>query len=459
MEKFVDREEEMKYLNSEYNKKESSLVVLYGRRRIGKTSLIKEFGKDKEMIYFLATEESETQNMKQLSTMVFEQMNLSSVVANDWDSIFKLLVNVKTKHKKVIVIDEFQYLGKINPAFPSIFQRIWDTILKDENVMVILCGSLISMMESQVLNYSSPLYGRRTGQIKLKQIPFKNYSDFFNKEISEKNLIEKYAVTGGVPKYIESFTEGVNIYNEIEKNILNKQSYLYEEPYFLLQHEVSEVGSYFSIIKTIAAGNKKIGNMASSLSVNPTNLSKYIQTLINLDILEREVPITEENPEKSKKGRYNIKDNYIAFWFQFIYPNKAFLEMGNNELVMDRIKNHFTDNHVSFVYENVCKEKMVEYNLGGKLGFTFDKIGRWWNNNEEIDIVAIDSNGNDIIFGECKYTNKPMDVDVLFDLENKSKNVDWKNERRKERYILFSINGYTKRLMELVENRDNVILG
>ena len=413
------------------------------------------------MIYFLATEESETQNMKQLSTMVFEQMGLEMAVApmNDWDSIFKLLIKVKTNHKKVIVIDEFQYLGKINPAFPSIFQRIWDTILKDENVMVILCGSLINMMESQVLNYSSPLYGRRTGQIKLKQIPFKNYDEFFGKKISEKGLIEKYAVTGGVPKYIESFTEGANIYNEIEKNILNKQSYLYEEPYFLLQHEVSEVGSYFSIIKTIAAGNKKMGNIASSLSVNQTNLSKYMQTLINLDILEREVPITEENPEKSKKGRYNIKDNYMAFWFQFIYPNKAFLEMGNSELVMERIKNHFIDNHVSFVYENVCKEKMLEYNVSGKLGFTFDKIGRWWNNNEEIDIVAMDSNGNDIIFGECKYTNKPMDVDVLFDLENKSKNVDWKNENRNEKFILFSVNGYTKRLIELAKNRDNVILG
>lgn len=163
-------------------------------------------------------------------------MDLSLVVApmNNWDSIFKLLIKVKTKHKKVIVIDEFQYLGKINPAFPSIFQRIWDTILKDENVMVILCGSLINMMESQVLNYSSPLYGRRTGQIKLKQIPFKNYNEFFSKKISEKNLIEKYAVTGGVPKYIESFTEGVNIYNEIEK--MEKNEYLMQNIYYNILH-------------------------------------------------------------------------------------------------------------------------------------------------------------------------------------------------------------------------------
>lgn len=457
MQKFIDREKELEYLNSEYKKKESSLIVLYGRRRIGKTSLIKEFGKDKDMIYFLATEESEQQNLMQLTTIILDNLNLQDVQFENWDSAFKFIVNVKTKNKKVIVIDEFQYLGKINSAFPSIFQRIWDNILKDENIMVILCGSLINMMESQVLNYSSPLYGRRTGQIKLKQIPFKFYNEFFEKNLSEKTLIEKYAVTGGVPKYIESFTQGSNIYNEIEKNILNNQSYLYEEPYFLLQNEVSEVGSYFSIIKTIAAGNKKMGNIASKLNVSPTNLSKYLLTLCNLDILEREVPITEENPEKSKKGRYSIKDNYIAFWFQFIYPNKAFLELGNTQLVMKKIKNHFIDNHASYIYENICKEKMWDLNIEGKLGFTFDKIGRWWNNNEEIDIVAFDSNGNDIVFGECKYTNKPMDVDVLVELERKAESVEWNKGSRREKFVLFSVNGYSKRLMEMAEVRENLI--
>lgn len=458
MQKFIDREKELEYLNSEYKKKESSLVVLYGRRRIGKTSLIKEFGKNKDMLYFLATEESEQQNLMQLNTVILDNLKLQDVQFENWDSAFKFIVNAKNKNKKVIVIDEFQYLGKINSAFPSIFQRIWDNILKDEDIMVILCGSLINMMESQVLNYSSPLYGRRTGQIKLKQIPFKFYNEFFEKNLSEKTLIEKYAVTGGVPKYIESFIQGSNIYNEIEKSILNNQSYLYEEPYFLLQNEVSEVGSYFSIIKTIATGNRKMGNIASKLNVSPTNLSKYLLILCNLDILEREVPITEENPEKSKKGRYSIKDNYIAFWFQFIYPNKAFLEMGNTQLVMEKIKNHFIDNHASFVYENICKEKMWDLNVAGKLGFTFDKIGRWWNNNEEIDIVAFDSNGNDIIFGECKYTNKAMDVDVLFELEKKAESVEWNKGRRREKFILFSVNGYSKRLIQLAEIKGNLIL-
>ena len=196
--------------------------------------------------------------------------------------------------KPVIVLDEFQYLGKANPAFPSIFQRIWEEILKDKSVMVILCGSLISMMESQTLAYGSPLYGRRTAQIRLKQIPFSYYHEFFPNK-NRRELIEMYAVTGGVPKYIELFSESKDIYSAIQKCVLNRSGYLYDEPHFLLRQEVSEVGSYFSIIKAIAAGNSKLSAISSILEIKATSLTKYLKTLIDLDILEREVPVTEDN--------------------------------------------------------------------------------------------------------------------------------------------------------------------
>lgn len=457
---FIGRENELKFLNNEYKKEGSSLVVLYGRRRIGKTSLIKEFGKDKDMIYFLATEESEIQNRENFCTKISENLKQKYTIINmnTWKDVFEYLVEAKKDKKVIIVIDEFQYLGKVNQSFPSVFQKIWDETLKDKNVMVILCGSLINMMQNQVLSYSSPLYGRRTGQIKLKQIPFKNYSEFFDKEISRKDLIEKYSVTGGVPKYIESLQDNKDIYVCIDENILNKQGYLYEEPYFLLQNEVSEVGSYFSIIKSIALGNSKIGKIASSLSVTQNNLTKYLQTLINLDILEREIPITETNPEKSKKGQYRIKDNYISFWFKFIYPNKDLLELEESKAVLNKIKNNFIDNHVSFVYEDVCRQNMWDLSLAGKIDSTFDRVGKWWDNNEEIDIVAIDSLGNDIVFGECKYRNTKVDVDVFYELMGKAKLVDWKKETRKEKYVLFSINGFTDRLKELAKSRGDIYL-
>ncbi len=462
MGKFIDREQEMAFLEKEYAKKESSFVVLYGRRRIGKTSLIKEFGKNKDMIYWLVTEESEAQNRNHFKKLIAENLAnpfLETAMIEEWEPLFCMLVENKIKSKKVIIIDEFQYLGKTNPAFPSIFQKIWDEFLKDKKVMVILCGSLIHMMEAQVLNYSSPLYGRRTGQIKLKQIPFRYYKEFFRRNISKRELIEKYAVTGGVPKYIESFKNEEDIYAGIQNHILNPESYLYEEPHFLLQSEVSEVGSYFSVIKSIAAGNRKLGNIASNLSVSPTSLSKYLQVLVNLDILEREVPVTEENPEKSKKGQYHIKDHFIAFWFQFVYPNRAFLEMDEKRIVLRKIKNNFVDNHVSYVYEKVCREELWDLNVKGKLGMTFDKLGRWWNAKEEIDLVGIDSMGKDIVFGECKYyKNKLMEVETFYQLKEKAKLVDWNREKRTEKYVLFSITGYTPELKKLAKKREDLIL-
>lgn len=462
MEKFIDRKKELDFLEKEYKSNKSSLIILYGRRRIGKTSLIKEFGKNKDMIYFLATEESEKQNIEAFQKIIAEKTNndlLYHTNIDSWETIFKILVEEKIDNKKILVIDEFQYLGKTNTAFPSIFQKIWDEILKEKNIMVILCGSLINMMETQTLSYNSPLYGRRTGQIKLKQIPFENYKEFFENKLNERQLIEKYAVTGGVPKYIESFKNNKNIYEEIKENIINRQSYLYEEPIFLLQNEVSEIGSYFSIIKSIAQGNRKLGNIASNLSVSPTNLSKYLQTLINLDIIEREVPITQMNQEKSKKGQYKIKDNFLAFWFQFIYPNKAFIEIGQETAVLNKIKSNFVYNHLAYIYEEICKEKMWKLNIDGKLEMTFDKIGRWWNSQNEIDLVGIDTNGKNIIFGECKYyTNKLVDVDVYYELKEKAKSVEWKNNQRNEKYIIFSINGYTNKLKKLAKSRNDLIL-
>lgn len=332
MKHFVDREQEMETLQSEYEKDGSALVVLYGRRRVGKTTLISEFIKDKNALFFLASEESEAQNRSLLKEKVAEFINsdlLRSAEVKSWDVLFQSIMDTPFESKPVIVLDEFQYLGKANPAFPSIFQRIWEEILKDKSVMVILCGSLISMMESQTLAYGSPLYGRRTAQIRLKQIPFAYYHEFFPGK-SHRELIEMYAVTGGVPKYIELFSESGDIYSAIRKCVLNRSGYLYDEPHFLLQQEVTEVGSYFSIMRAIAAGNSKLSAISAVLEIKATSLTKYLKTLIDLDILEREVPITEENPERSKKGLYKIKDNYLRFWFAFVYPNMSFIESGHS---------------------------------------------------------------------------------------------------------------------------------
>ena len=271
-------------------------------------------------------------------------------------------------------------------------------------------------------------------------------------------MIELYSVTGGVPKYIRSFAECKDIYDAIRKGVLNKSSYLYDEPHFLLQQEISEIGSYFSIIKAIAAGNSKLSAIASLLEIKATSLTKYLRTLMDLDILEREVPVTEENPEKSKKGLYKIKDNYIRFWFAFIYPNLSFLESGNNRIVMDKIKQGFIPHQVSCVYEDVCREKMWEMNADNAWPFQFSKIGRYWDSQTEIDIAALDSDGDNLILGECKYWKEPVGINILHDLERKAQNVNWKKSTRNTWYILFSSNGFTTELQQLAEIRKDVLL-
>lgn len=460
MKQFVDRDSELSFLDSEYRRDSSSMVVLYGRRRVGKTALLSEFIKGKQALYYLVTEESEAQNRASFQNMIADFTGnplLENASVDSWELIFQTLLNDTRDKKIIIAIDEFQYLGKSNPAFPSVFQRIWDTLLKDANVMVILCGSLISMMESLALNYESPLYGRRTGQIKLKQIPFRRYHEFFP-EKSRRELIEFYSITGGIPKYIELFYDNEDVYSAIEANILNKASFLYDEPNFLLQREVSEVGSYFSVIKTIAAGNQKLSKISTALEIKQTGLTKYLKTLINLNILEREVPVTEENPEKSKRGLYKIKDNFILFWFRFIYPNLSYIESGNEELAMKKIRQNLTDRHISYVYEDVCIEEMWQMNADDTWDFHFDKVGRWWSNSTEIDLVALDHTGGNIVFGECKYWSGKVGIDVLTALEEKAKEVEWRNQERHNHYVLFSINGFTDDLIALAQTRNDILL-
>lgn len=460
MNKFIGREKELLILNREYENNKSSLVVLYGNRGVGKTSIVKEFAKDKDIMYFLATEESEFKNIINFSAKMKKYLkcecNMSDMYT--WEGVLKFVARQKTKRKKVIVIDKTQNLYRENVYFISSIKRILSEELEYENMMIILLISPTSMLQNDIFENNRNSSKLET-KCMIEPFNFGTYSNFFEKELNRIEQIERYSVTGGIPKYIESFKNNKNIFKQIKENILNNESYLYEEPYFLLRSEVSDIGSYFSIIKSIVTGNRKIDKIAANLCINQTSLSEYLQTLINLDIIEQEIPITEQNYDKSKKGKYRIKDNFICFWFKFIYPNRDLLELGEIKMCLDKIKKNFIDNHVAFIYEDICRQEMWDLNISQKLGMNFDRIGKWWNDNEEIDIVGIDTSSNDIIFGECKYTNRKMDVDAYYKLREKAKLVDWNKDKRNEKYILFSISGYTDKLKELSLSNNDIILG
>lgn len=459
--KFVDRQKEMATLEKEYKRKDASFVVVYGRRRTGKTTLIHEFCKDKISLSFLATEENERQNMQAFQNKVYELTHnelLQSISVTNWEILFQEVANNAKEERVVLFIDEFQYLGKANTAFPSVFMKIWDEILSQSNIMLIVCGSLIHMMVSQVLNYNSPLYGRRTAQIKMQQIPYSYYHEFMP-NIPTSQLIEKYAVTGGVPKYINLFQTNNDIYEEIKINILETTSFLYEEPLYLLQNEVNEINHYFTIIKVIAFGHHKLSDISKTTGLKQTTLTKYLLTLQELDIVTRQVPVTEEIPEKSKKGLYFLKDNYFKFWFTFVYPYRDLIETGRTDYVLNKIQKGFIASHVGYVYEDICREHVWSLLDDSSLNIDFNRVGRWWGHKDvEIDIVAYDSLGNDILFGECKYSKNPKDVNVFYDLKEKVSYVSWNNKSRQERFVIYSKSGFTDKLVQLSKNRNDLIL-
>ena len=451
--KFINRKKEMQTLEKEFSK-ENSFTVIYGRRRTGKTTLIKEFIKNKNAFYFFADKQNEKIQIERFKYQMSDHFNdefLQNIELKNWDGIFDYLISKSSSQEKlVLVIDEFQYLCIVNKEFSSIFQRIYDEKLKDSNIMLILCGSLISMMYSQVLAYDSPLYGRRTSQIRLKPIEFEYYNEFFENK-NQRELIEYYSVTGGIPKYIQEFNKEESILWNIENNIFNNNNFLYSEPKFLLQEEISDLSRYFSILQAISNGDTKMSAIASRLSLNSSSLTPYISKLIELDILKREIPVTE-NINNSKKTLYYIKDNYLAFWFNYVYPYQSYLEIDNLRFPMEKLKSNF-NLWISKAYERLCLDSILK---DEKIPFPLMKTGRWWDKNDEIDVVGL---GEDkIIFGECKWSEKHVGLNVLYQLKEKSKKVKWKNGIREEFFILYSKSGFSDDLIKLAKEDSKIIL-
>lgn len=463
--KFIGRKAELEKLNTEYERN-GGFVVIYGRRRVGKTTLIKEFLKKKTAFYFLATEELESQSMKRLAGVVARTTKnsyLQNAAFTDWLDLFQVIADYKTEEKKVLVIDEFPYLVKTNPAFPSILQNAWDEILKDSNVMLILSGSLIGMMQKHTLSYDSPLYGRRTAQMRLASLPF---TDIYGvQKMPFEQAVEQYAVTGGVPKYLEFFEDDRGLEEQLKDAVLSKSGFLYEEPNFLLKSEFLTAVNYFSIIKAIADGNHKLGKIAGVLGQETSALTPYLSTLADLGFIEKKTPVTEKNPEKSRKGLYFILDNFIRFWFHYVYPYKGELELDNMQIVLDEIRKDFVEKFVAFAYEDICKNIFADLCKNGTISFVPSRIGSYWLNyfdgDTEIDVMAIDHQNKRIFAGECKYHAKPVDVSVYFALKKK---VDGIAEIRKAYqgydviFGVFSKSSFTQRMLDTAKDNTGLIL-
>jgi len=464
--KFIGRQSELATLEQEYAR-ESGFVVIYGRRRVGKTTLIKEFLKGKKAFYFLATKEVESQSMKRFAGVIARNTNnstLSKVVFNDWLDLFQVVADYNPDEKKVIVIDEFPYLVKTNEAFPSILQNAWDEILKDRNVMLILCGSLLGMMKKHALSYESPIYGRRTAQIRLMPLTFTQLYE--TQSLSFTDAVEQYAVTGGVPKYLEFFDSKRSLNEELLSTVLSKNGFLYEEPQFLLENEVQTPNNYFSIIKAIADGNHRLSKISDALGLDTSKLTPYLTTLSELGFIEKQVPITERNADKSRKGLYFIADNFIRFWFHYVYPFKGELELDNPQIVLDELDKDFVEKFVAFEYESICQNIFAMLCEKGAIEFTPSKIGSYWlnelgNENTQIDVMAVDNKRKILFAGECKYHLSPVDATVYFKLKKKveeSAEIQAAFPGYRVIYGVFSKSGFKQRLIDVASESESILL-
>jgi AAA+ ATPase superfamily predicted ATPase len=453
--KFVNREPELLFLQDHYRQKGAKLIPVYGRRRVGKTRLIREFIKDKPHIYYLCEQTSGKDQLREISSRIgefFAEPLLINRPFSSWGELFEFLGRQKKKY--VFVFDEYPYLCMANKGISSLFQKGWDLYLNNSNVFLMLSGSSIGMMEREVLFYKAPLYGRRTGQVQLNPFSFVQTSIFFpRKKVNE--LVEIYTLLGGIPAYLLQYDSNLNLWQNIETNILKPESYLAKEPEFIIREELREPRTYLTLLKAIADGKRKFGDIANASGLTKTSLPKYLHVLESLRFIEREVPVTEKLPEKSKKGLYRLQDNFFNFYFSLVFPFRSDLEKGSIDFVLqDKIRPRF-DFLVSFVFEDICAEWVLQ---GLQKLPQFDRVGRFWDKDTEIDLVALNEKHKEILFAECKWSRRPVGENIYNALLQKKQQVLWNKDNRKEYFALFAKSGFTLQLKKLAEKKANLFL-
>ncbi|MBI3051840.1 ATP-binding protein [Candidatus Woesearchaeota archaeon] len=431
---FLNRKAELQELEKLYGESKPKLVILYGRRRVGKTALLWEFAKKNKGLYLLGRQESEAEQLRRFSEEIAEFFNDSFLKVNPlsgWDAFFTYLGEKLSKSKVPLFFDEFPYMVESNKSLPSILQDYWDNTFSKTSAFIILCGSSISMMEG-LAGYKSPLYGRRTEQIILEPLTFFQAAEFF-KGMSREDAVTFYSVLGGSPAYLLEFNLGKNLLDNIKDNMLQRAKFLYNDVMFVLREELHEPRNYFSILHSVSKGNAKIGEIVNDTGLPKGTVSKYLSVLSDLRIVERRVPITEKRMQNSRKGLYFIKDNYFNFWFRFVFQNISYIEQGRiDKLVDERIKPELNA-YIGRQFENMAFQWLQKK-------FQSYLWGRWWHGDKELDCVGIDEKNRKIAFVEVKWSSlTDADINSVFaELKGKSQFVSWESEGRAEEFMIIA---------------------
>ena len=457
---FLGRRKELGVLEQAYSEGRA-FVVMYGRRRVGKTRLIKQFIQNKHALYFLASKESAPLNRQRFARAVGDFVGMPAIGQgryDDWRPLFQIIAEHARNTASVLIIDELPYLVETDPSFTSVLQYAWDEQLEDAGVMLILCGSHMHMMEQSTLVEGSPLYGRSTAQVKLKPFMFDEFSEGFEDRTFEDQM-RTYAVTGGVPKYFELFERGT-FDDNVKRHALSTSGFLYNEPRFLLAQDTRIPVTHYSILRAMAYGNHKPSEIAGMLERPQTEISPYLKTLERLGYIERRVPVTELAPDKSKNGLYFIADGLLNFWFTYVLPFEGELEMDNVRPSLMAMANTFDTRFVPTAFESVSRQTLARLCAGGEIALEPNRIGAYWNKSAtvEIDVCATFADSGSVLLGECKYhESKPFTTREFEELVAKGRSNGLAS-LDVAGYCLFSKTGFDKELLAAAADRKDLYL-
>ena len=455
---FIGREKELAELNDLYIQDKFQLFVLYGRRRVGKTTLLNEFCKGKNTIFYSAEQSNNKLNLEKFSRLVFSfygEENLEPF--SSWGNALSYIDEKQKDKRLILVIDEFPYLVRKNKALLSEMQHLIDHKLKNGKLFIVLCGSYMGFMEKEVLGSKSPLFGRRTGQLHMKPFSYQTSMKFLD-GFSDEDKLKLYGAFGGTPLYLQQIQLDNTFEENIKKAFLKVTSYLYEEPLLLLRQEVQEPGVYSAIIEAIAGGYTKSNEISTKIGEDSAKCLKYIKTLCELGILYKETPFGDK--ESSRKTIYGISDFMFRFWYRYVFGNRTLVETGAQEAVWQkRIEPNYSS-YMGLVFEKVCSDYLTAQNANGNLPFLFTSIGRWWGTNpkthKQVEIDLIANEGNDYLICECKWRNEKTDLSVLNELKE---NADIFNTKRNNTwFILFTKVGFTDAVLKEAQTDPNIIL-
>ena len=454
---FIGREKELRALENMYQKDTFEFMVIYGRRRVGKTTLINEFIKEKKAIFYPGIDSNEKQNLELFSNSIISavsDLEINTIFQNFQDA-FEYIYRLAQKERIVLVIDEYPYLANCYKGISSLLASYIDHKFLNSKLMLIICGSSLSFMENQVLGYQSPLYGRRTGQMKVLPFSFSECRKYYQ-NFSTLDLALAYGITGGIPLYMSKLDDKKPMEDNIKDNFFDTSAYLFEEPGNLIKQECREPMHYNAIIKSIATGATKMGEISVVSGLNDTSAtSNYMSKLMSLGIVQKEYPYKSKN---TKKTIYKLSDTMFQFWYRFVPANFALIEQGAKDRVFQRIKAQIPA-YMGFVFEEICKQYLWKKNLRGNLPIDFTDLGRWWGNDPikkiqtERDILA-DNEENEAIFAECKWRNEKVGEAELKDLQHQSTLFHYKRNV----LILFSKSGFTEGCRKLAEEFGDVLL-